>query len=59
MNRPTAYLKPYYNGWFMLERTTTWKAVDQWGNTVARGRTRRECEQETRRAGYTPVRDYD
>ena len=55
----TAYIKPYYNGYFMFERTRTWIARDRFGNQVAGGRTRKECESETRRAGYTPVRDYD
>lgn len=54
--RPAAYIKPYFNGRFMFERTVTWLAKDRWGNTVARGRTRRKVEQETRRAGYIPVR---
>lgn len=59
MNRPTAYIKPYYNGYFFLERTVVWRATDRWGNHVASSRTRKECEAECRRAGYTPVRDTD
>lgn len=57
--RPTAYMKPYYNGYFFLERAVTWRATDDWGNHVASASTRKECEAECRRAGYTPIRDTD
>lgn len=55
--KPTAYLAPYITGHFCFEPVTEWLAKDRWENTIARGRTRRECEQEARRAGYVPVRD--
>lgn len=55
--KPTAYLEKFCNGWFMMERTYIWKATDNWGNTVATGRTRKECERDCRAAGYSPVRD--
>lgn len=57
--RPTAYMKPYYNGYFFLGRAVTWRATDDWGNHVASASTRKECEAECRRAGYTPIRDTD
>ena len=55
MNRPTAYMKPYYNGYFFLGRSVVWRATDYWGNHAASASTRKECEAECRRAGYTPV----
>ena len=55
--RPTAYMKPYYNGYFFLGRAVTWRATDDWGNHVASASTRKECEAECRRAGYTPISD--
>jgi len=54
--KPAAYVAPYYNGYFMLGRTVTWCAKDDWNNTVAWGMTRKECEQEAREKGYTPIR---
>lgn len=57
MSKPTAYLAKEKTGYFMLEYTYRWVARDYWGNQVASGRTKRECQQETRRAGYTPVDD--
>ena len=57
MRKPTAYLTKVRDGYFMLEYTYHWVARDYWGNQVASGRTKRECQQETRRAGYTPVDD--
>lgn len=59
MKKPTAYVKPYYNGCFLLERTISWIATDCFGNNVASASTRKECEAECRRAGYIPVRDKD
>jgi len=55
--KPTAYIAPYITGHFMLEPVREWLGKNYWGNTVAWGKTRRECEQECRRAGYIPVRD--
>ena len=55
--KPTVYLAPYITGNFSFEPVKAWLAKDRWGNTIARARTRRECEQEARRAGYVPVRD--
>lgn len=54
--KPMAYLERKVTGWFMLEVLYTWVAEDTWGNTIARCRTRKECEAECRRAGYVPVR---
>ena len=55
MRKEHAYLTKEQAGWFMLEYTYRWVARDCWGNTVASARTRKECEQETRRAGYVSV----
>lgn len=55
--KPTAYIAPYRNGYFMLEPLREWVGKDYWGNTVGRGRTRRECERSCRENGYTPVRE--
>lgn len=57
MRKPTAYLTKIRDGYFMLEYTYRWVARDYWGHQVASGRTKKECQQETRRAGYTPVDD--
>jgi hypothetical protein len=57
MSKPTAYLAKERTGYFMMEYTYRWVARDYWGNRVASGRTKRECQQETRKAGYTPVDD--
>jgi len=52
--KPRAYLKRVCNGWFGLEYTFTWIAYNDWGNSVAWGKTRRECERECRLYGYVP-----
>lgn len=52
--KPRAYLKQYYNGYFMLERCKEWRAEDSFGNYVASARTRKECEEKCRRLGYCP-----
>lgn len=57
MSKPTAYLAKEKTGHFMLEYAYRWVARDRWGNLVASRRTKKECQQETRRAGYTPVDD--
>lgn len=55
--KPIAYLKQYYNGYFMLERTKEWRAVDCFGNYVTSARTKKECEEVCRRLGYVPKSD--
>ncbi|WP_300346020.1 hypothetical protein [uncultured Oscillibacter sp.] len=55
--KPKAYLKQYYNGYFMFERAKVWIATDTFENFIASGRTREECEAECRRKGYRPVRE--
>lgn len=55
--KETAYMRPYYTGYFGLERTVHWEARDYWGKLVASGRTRRDCERETRARGYKPIRE--
>lgn len=57
MAKQHAYLEKVRDGYFMLEYTYRWVARDYWGHQVASGRTKKECQQETRRAGYVPV-DY-
>lgn len=54
--KPRAYLERVAVGWFMLDTVYMWIAEDTWGNRVASGRTRKECEANCRRAGYVPVR---
>ena len=53
MRKEHAYLKEH-TGWFMWEPMFRWVARDYWGHQVASGRTKKECQQETRRAGYVP-----
>ena len=55
--KPRAYLRQYYNGHFMLERTKSWVARDAFGNYVASASTRKACEEQCRRMGYCPERD--
>lgn len=55
--KPYAYMKQYYNGRFMFTPTKIWRAEDTFGNFVASGKTRKECEAECRRAGYKPIKD--
>ena len=57
--KPTAWMKRECTGWFMTELVVKWVARDTWGNFVASGRTRKECESNCRLHGYTPRRDYD
>lgn len=52
--KPRAYLKKVQNGWFMLEPCFEWVAYNDWGNSVAWGKTRKECEKECRYNGYVP-----
>ena len=56
-SKPRVHLEQYYNGYFMLERTKSWVAKDDFGNYVTSARTRKECEAECRRLGYCPERD--
>ena len=55
--KPRAYIAPYQNGWFLLEPVYEWLGKNDWGNTVAWGKTRRECERMCRQEGYVPIRD--
>lgn len=55
--KPVAYIAPYITGHFCFEPIKEWLAKDYWGQTVASGRTRRECERECSTAGYKPVRE--
>lgn len=55
--KPRAYVKPVINGYFMLEPCREWLGKNDWGNTVAWGKTRRECEKMCRQEGYVPVRE--
>ena len=52
--KPRAYLKKVQNGWFMFQPVIEWVAYNAWGNSVAWGHTRKDCEQECRRLGYVP-----
>ena len=56
--KPTAWIKQECTGWFMLEPSYSWVARDTWGNWVASGRTRKDCEANCRERGYVPRRDY-
>ena len=55
--KPRVHLEQCYNGYFMLERTKSWVARDDFGNYVTSARTRKECEDKCRRLGYCPERD--
>ena len=57
--RETAYMRGYIVVWIFGKPTRRWESRDYWGKLVASGSTRKECESETRMAGYTPVRAYD
>lgn len=52
--KPKAYLEKVRCGWFMFEPLYMWVALDRWGHSVARGKTRKDCERECRSAGYVP-----
>lgn len=54
--KPHAYLEKVINGYFYFEPTTRWIARDRWGNWIASGKTRKECEKECRLYGYVPTR---
>lgn len=56
-SRPVAYVAPYIVGHFCFEPIKKWLGKDYWGTTIASGRTRRECEQACRDAGYKPERE--
>lgn len=55
--KPVAYIAPYITGHFCFEPIRSWIGKDAWGSAVGRGRTRRDCEADCRRNGYTPVRE--
>lgn len=50
----SAYLERYKTGYFMFEPIIEWIARDDFGNEVARAKTKKECQARTRDAGYTP-----
>lgn len=54
--KPRAYLRKEICGLFMFEPLANWIARDRYGNYIARGRTRKECEKECRDYGYVPER---
>ena len=57
--RPTAYMKPYYNGYFFLGRAVTGRATDDWGNHVAsaaRGKSAKQnVGEQAIRPSVTPI----
>lgn len=55
--KPVAYIAPYITGYFCFEPIKEWLGKNDYGNTVAWGKTRRECEKMCRQEGYTPVRE--
>lgn len=55
--KPVAYIAPYQIGYFMMQPKIEWLAKNDYGNTVAWGSTRKECEKDCRLNGYVPVRD--
>ena len=54
--KPRAYLQREITGHWCFEPIVTWVARNDWGNWVASGRTRKECEEECRLYGYVPER---
>ena len=54
--KQSAYLTKEIIGHFGFEYIEKWVARDYWGNWVASGRTRKECEAECRIHGYVPRR---
>jgi len=54
--KPRAYLEKLCNGYFVFSPVFCWRSTDRWGNLVAYGRTRKECERNTRERGYVPER---
>lgn len=54
--KESAYLKRESIGWFGFEPVVKWIARDTWGNWVASGKTRKECEANCRIHGYVPRR---
>ncbi len=55
--KPIAYIKQFYNGQFMFKPTKIWRAEDTFGNFIASGRTRKECEAQCKRMGYKPIKE--
>lgn len=56
MKKPRAYMEKKIVGHFCFEPIVEWIAYNYWGNSVAWGKTRKECEAECRRNGYVPER---
>lgn len=52
--KESAYLKRESIGWFGLDSIVKWIARDTYGNWIASGKTRRECEANCRMCNYTP-----
>lgn len=52
--KPNCYLEKRWTGYFMMEYTYCWYAFDDYNNVVATGKTRKDCENVARAAGYTP-----
>lgn len=56
-SKPRAYIKKVFCGHWMFEPVSEWRAYNDWGNYVASGKTRKECEKECRLYGYVPEID--
>ncbi len=55
--KPRAYMRKEINGHWCFEPTVRWVARDIWDVLVASGKTRKECEKNTRDSGYVPIRE--
>lgn len=56
VKKPRAYMEKEIIGHWCFEPDVRWVARDRWGNWVASGRTRKDCEKECRTHGYVPER---
>lgn len=56
-SKPVAYVNGYVSVWLVGKPIRRWEARNYWGERVGYGTTRKECEADCRRNGYTPVRD--
>ena len=54
--KPRASLEKKTIGYSFGLPQTEWVACNEWGNSIAWGKTRKECEADCRRAGFVPER---
>lgn len=55
--KPRAYIEHLFDGFFVFSPEYIWRGIDNRGNLVSYGHTRKECERDARSRGYVPVRN--